>query len=84
MTAEQYLLTLVGMTDEEKGPIVDRIVQRLAARFPDASRALVLGIVREEYDALDKGRIRAYIPPLVEHSARNRLHREFARPHAES
>lgn len=72
------------MTDEERGPVVDRIVQRLAARFPDASSSLVQGIVREEYDALDQGRIRAYIPTLVEHNARNRLQREFNRTRAES
>lgn len=39
------------MTDEEKGPIVDRIVQRLVA----PSKALVLGIVREEYEAWIRG-----------------------------
>jgi hypothetical protein len=65
------------MTDQERAPIVDRIVQRLVNRFPDAPRPRVLDIVGEEYDALDQGKIRAYIPPLVEHSARNRLQREF-------
>lgn len=65
------------MTDETKEPIVKRVVERLAVRYPEAPRAHIAGIVGEEYDSLDRGRIRIYIPTLVEHSARTRLHREF-------
>jgi hypothetical protein len=66
------------MSDETKEPIVKRVVERLAARYPEAPRERISGIVGEEYDALDSGRIRTYIPTLVEHSARTRLHREFS------
>jgi hypothetical protein len=65
------------VSDEAREPIVRRVVDRLAVHYPDAPRALIAGIVGEEYDSLDRGRIRTYIPTLVEHSARNRLHREF-------
>jgi hypothetical protein len=34
--------------------------------------------VGEEYDALDNGRIRTYIPTLVERGARIRLHHAHA------
>lgn len=37
---------------------------------------MIAGVVAEEYELLDAGRIRTYIPTLVEHGARNRL-REF-------
>ena len=62
------------VNDEVKEPIVRRVVERLAARYPEAPRPYIAGIVGEEYDALDSGRIRTYIPTLVEHGARSRLH----------
>jgi hypothetical protein len=65
------------VSDETKEPIVTRVVERLAVRYPEAPRAHIAGIVGEEYDSLDRGRIRIYIPTLVEHGARTRLHREF-------
>ncbi len=69
------------MTDAEKDPTVGKIVERLAARFPEAPRTHIAGVVGQEYDLLETGRIKIYIPTLVEHSARQRLHREFtARP----
>ena len=51
------------VNDEVKEPIVRRVVERLAARYPEAPRPYIAGIVGEEYDALDSGRIRTYIPP---------------------
>jgi hypothetical protein len=69
------------MVQESKHHIVTRIVDRLADRYPDAPRPQVEVIVEEEYDTLDDGRIRTYIPTLVEHSARDRISTEFARRH---
>lgn len=65
------------MTDAEKDPTVGKIVERLAARFPEAPRTHIAGVVGQEYDLLETGRIKIYIPTLVEHNARQRLHREF-------
>lgn len=65
------------VSEDNKDPIVRRVVERLAVRYPDAPRTHIAGIVGEEYDSLDRGRIRIYIPTLVEHSARTRLHREL-------
>ena len=66
------------LVDEtERHETIARVVDRLADRFPDAPRALITRVVADEYNVLDAGRIRTYIPTLVEHGARNRLHREF-------
>jgi len=47
---------------------------RSVSRCP---KSLIAGIVAEDYDSLDTGRIRIYILTLIENSVRNRLHREF-------
>jgi hypothetical protein len=65
-------------SDEEKESTIDQVVERLAGRFPEADRRLIAGIVSEEYDALDSGRIRTFIPTLVEKGAKTRLRRELA------
>ena len=65
------------MEENSRDHVVMRIVDRLAARYPEAPRPQVEVIVEEEYDTLDGGRIRTYIPTLVEHSARDRIYREF-------
>ena len=65
------------MTDDAKEPSIDQVVDRLAARFPHVPRMHIAGIVGEEFDALNEGRIRTYIPTLVERGARVRLKSEF-------
>lgn len=65
-------------SDEEKQSTIEQVVDRLAGRFPDADRGRIAGIVSEEYDALDSGRIRTFIPTLVEKGAKARLRDEFA------
>jgi type IV pilus biogenesis protein CpaD/CtpE len=65
------------VSDAEREPTIRKVAERLASRFPAAPRHRIEGIVAEEYDSLDTGRIRIYIPTLVENSARTRLHREL-------
>jgi hypothetical protein len=65
------------VTDDAKEPSIDQVVERLAARFPHVPRMHIAGIVGEEFDALNAGRIRTYIPTLVERGARVRLKSEF-------
>lgn len=65
------------VSEAEKEAIVLAVVDRLSARFPEAPRTHIAGIVGEEYESLAGGRIRSYIPTLVEHEARSRLQREF-------
>ncbi|MEY9774897.1 three-helix bundle dimerization domain-containing protein [Arthrobacter sp. MW3 TE3886] len=71
------------MTDDAKEPSIDQVVERLAARFPHVPRIHIAGIVGEEFDALNAGRIRTYIPTLVERGARVRLKSEFGLSAAE-
>ena len=65
------------MTDAAKEPSIDQVVDRLAARFPHVPRLHVASIVREEFRALESGRIRTFIPTLVERGARVRIQSEF-------
>ena len=65
------------MDDMEKQDTIAKVTDRLAARYPDAPKPVIAGVVAEEYELLDAGRIRTYIPTLVENGARNRL-RKFA------
>ena len=65
-------------SDKEKESTIEQVVARLAERFPDAGRGRIAGIVSEEYEALDSGRIRAFIPTLVEKVAKTRLRNELA------
>ncbi|MDQ0823352.1 hypothetical protein QFZ79_001096 [Arthrobacter sp. V4I6] len=77
-------MTAAGSPDDT-GPVsyaegestILKVVDRLAVRFPGAPKARIAEIVREEYDLLAAGRIRIYIPTLIENAARNRLHGEF-------
>ncbi|ALV43599.1 hypothetical protein NFC73_06305 [Pseudarthrobacter sp. RMG13] len=72
------------MEDTEKHDTIAKVTDLLAARYPDAPRPVVVRVVTEEYETLDAGRIRTYIPTLVEHGARNKLHREFSRRNRET
>ena len=65
------------VSDAERDPTIRKVADRLATRFPAAPRHRIEGIVAEEYDSLETGRIRIYIPTLIENSARTRLHREL-------
>lgn len=66
------------MDDTEKHDTIAKVTDRLAARYPDAPRPLIAQVVTEEYETLEAGRIRTYIPTLVESGAKNRLNREFS------
>lgn len=63
------------MSESDTEATIGKIVDRLAARYPNHPRPLIAGIVQEEYDSLDQGRIRIYIPTLVENAAKDRLRR---------
>jgi hypothetical protein len=56
---------------------MDQVVDRLSTRFPHVPRTRIAGVVGEEFEALNAGRIRTFIPTLVERGARVRLQGEF-------
>jgi hypothetical protein len=68
------------VSDAEQDLTISKVTDRLAARFPAAPRHRIEVIVEEEYHSLDTGRIRIYVPTLVENRARTRLHREGDQP----
>ena len=68
------------MDDTEKHETIAKVTDRLAARYPETPRNLIAAVVAEEYALLDSGRIRTYIPTLVERGARNRLRESTSAP----
>ena len=77
MTPKSALNHNEKVSDAEREPTIRKVADRLAPRFPATPRHRIEGIVAEEYDSLETGRIRIYIPTLIENSARTRLHREL-------
>lgn len=65
---------------EEEAQALDRVVDRLAERFPGVTRAQVAAIVAEEHLELEGNPIRDFVPVLVEHEARERLRASGAVP----
>lgn len=68
------------MDDTEKRETIAKVTDRLCARYPEAPRKYIASVVAEEYARLDTGRIRTYIPTLVEHGAKERLRRNTMQP----
>jgi hypothetical protein len=63
----------LAMTKEPEARALMAVMDRLAERFPDKDRSSIEQIVAEEHELLDEGRIRDYVPVLVERAARLRL-----------
>lgn len=63
-----------GSRDEEHA--IDEVIDRLAERFPTIDRSHVAEIVHEEAHKLDGGRVRDFVPVLVEHASHERLRLE--------
>ncbi len=51
------------------------VIDRLAVHFPDEPRSVIEDVVALEHRRFDDGRIRDYIPILVERAAKQRLGR---------
>ena len=67
------------MDQDPEEPLVLRVVDRLAASYPETPRDYIEDIVAAEFGTLGHARIRSYLPILVERSAWNGLHRETSR-----
>jgi len=66
----------VPAAERDEAHAIGEVVDRLGDRFPSLARAHVEQIVHEEWHRLDQGRVRDFVPVLVEHEARERLRRE--------
>jgi hypothetical protein len=58
---------------KEELQAMNGVVDRLHVKFPQLSRDGIGDVVQEEHRSLDAGRVRDFIPILVEHAARDRL-----------
>jgi uncharacterized protein (DUF433 family) len=61
----------MGVIEEVRA--LGHVVDRLAEKYPDLPREHIEGIVEQEHRSLDAGRLRDYVPILVEHAASTRL-----------
>lgn len=63
----------MGVSEELRalGGVVDRLVEK----FPAMPRDEIEDVVQQEHRSLDEGRVRDFVPVLVEHAARHRLAR---------
>jgi hypothetical protein len=61
------------MNPEEEKRAVEKVVDELVERLPGVSPDEIKEVVGEEYAALDGNPVRDFIPPLVEHAAKQRL-----------
>jgi len=61
------------LADEDEEMAIEKVIDRLAERFPSIEHAEVSKIVHEEAHKLDGGKVRDFVPVLVEHEARDRL-----------
>jgi hypothetical protein len=64
------------MSDPVEHDAVENVVARLSERFPSLGRDRVQQVVDEELARFEAGRVREYIPALVEHAADERLREE--------
>ncbi|MET0297128.1 MAG: hypothetical protein ABW024_06975 [Microbacterium sp.] len=55
---------------------VEKVVDRLAARFPTLDHEHVEDVVETEVHEFDDARVRDYVPVIVEHQAMDRLREE--------
>ena len=56
------------------------VVDRLAAHFPGQPRSVIEDVVAHEHSLFDEGRVRDYIPILVERAAKLRLSGRHPQP----
>ena len=61
----------MGVIEELRA--LGHVVDRLAEKYPSMPRKHIEDIVEQEHRSLDTGRVRHYVPILVEHAVRDRL-----------
>ena len=65
---------LVSELDETQA--IDQVIDRLSQRFPSLEREHIADVVQDEHGQLDEGRVRDFVPVLVEKAAKRRLKKE--------
>lgn len=64
------------MSELDETQAIDQVIDRLAERFPSLERGHIADVVDEEHGKLDGGRVRDFVPVLVEKAAKKRLKKE--------
>ena len=70
-----------AMSELDEDQAIAQVVDRLAAQFPSLARERVQLVVDEERERLAPGRVRDFVPVLVEHEAKERLRGEAQQVH---
>lgn len=68
--------TLGIVEDSTAARVVDEVVERLVAAFPDVTRETIIAHVRTGLNAYNSARIRDFLPVLVERRVAARLRAE--------
>lgn len=61
------------MSESGETQAMAQVIDRLSQRFPSLERDQIANVVQEEYGHLEEGRVRDFVPVLVEKAAKNRL-----------
>ncbi|MFC0453341.1 three-helix bundle dimerization domain-containing protein [Rhodococcus jostii] len=61
------------MTHDEELLHIDQVIDRLGARFPELPRESIEQVVRSAHEHFAKGKVRDFVPLLVERLAREKL-----------
>jgi hypothetical protein len=61
------------MPKKTEAQAVEAVVDRLSERFPEVERSVIEDLVAHEHSLFADGRVRDYIPILVERAAKLRL-----------
>ena len=64
------------MSDLDEAQAIDHVINRLGERFPGVERDHIVAVVEDEHRQLDGGRVRDFVPVLVEKAAKKRLKKE--------
>jgi hypothetical protein len=64
------------MSELDETQAIDQVINRLAERFPSLERDHIAEVVNEELHELDGGRVRDFVPVLVEKASKKRLKKE--------
>ncbi|MGY4856339.1 three-helix bundle dimerization domain-containing protein [Cryobacterium sp. AP23] len=64
------------MSELDETQAIDQVIDRLSQRFPSLEREHIADVVQDEHGQLDEGRVRDFVPVLVEKAAKRRLKKE--------
>ncbi|BAH55947.1 MULTISPECIES: three-helix bundle dimerization domain-containing protein [Rhodococcus] len=61
------------MTNDEELLHIERVIDRLDTRYPDIARESIEEVVRSAHAHFVNGKVRDFVPLLVERAARERI-----------